>query len=276
MSKILVIDDEPSIVDLIEVYLRDEGYQTSHAYSGEEAMAAMINDRPDLMLLDLHMPEMGGAEVCHEMQQDPRLMDIPIIVLTASTSARERKLAWQAGANDYVTKPFDLDELAQHIHAQLHYHEHQRISELTGLPAGPAIVEAIRRCINSLAQGLVITYINIEHLDAYNETYSFLEGNELIQKTATILREAVAKSGGEGDFLGHIGGGEFVIIAPASPAQQIADQATARFNQEVPAQFYPAAVCKQGYVMASNHDSQLYHCPLVELSFDREEIERKT
>jgi DNA-binding response OmpR family regulator len=268
MSKILVVEDEPSIVQLLEDYLGEEGYQTSHARSGEEALTVMAHQQPDLVLLDLRLPEMNGAEVCREMRQNPRLMGIPIIVLTSSPAPSKQRLVDQLGADDYVTKPFDLDELDQHIHAQLHYCEPQGVSELTGLPTGSAVVEAIEHCINHPEQPRVIIYVNIEHLDTYNQTYSFLEGNDLIQKAAAILREVVAKNGVQGDFLGHICGGEFIIITQPACAQAIIGEAHARFTQKIPEECYPAAICEQGYVMASGHDSQASHCPLAELSFD--------
>jgi DNA-binding response OmpR family regulator len=268
MSKILVVEDEPIIAQLIEDFLNDEGYQVSHAHSGEEAIAVMALKPPDLVLLDLRLPAMDGMEVCREMRRDARLMGVPVIVLTANTSASEQKLAWQAGADDYVIKPFDLDELAQHIHAQLHYCEHQRVSEMTGLPTGSAVVEAIRRCVNHPAQRLAVIYVNIEHLDEYNQTYSYLEGNELIQKTAVILREALAKGGGRDDFLGDDGGGEFVIITAPEHAAATISEATSRFNHDVPQECFPAATYRQDYVTTNNHDRQLSPCPLAELSFD--------
>jgi DNA-binding response OmpR family regulator len=267
MSMILVVEDEPSITQMVEDYLNEEGYQTSHAHSGEDAMAVMALKPPDLVLLDLCLPAMNGAEVCREMRRDARLMGVPVIVLTANTSASERKQVLQAGADDYVTKPFDLDELAQHIHAQLHYCEHQRVSELTGLPTGAAVVEAIRRCVNHPAQRQSVIYVNIEHLIAYNQTYSFLEGNELIQKAAAILQGALAKGGAMGDFLGDDGGGEFVIITAPDHAAAIIAEATSRFNHEVPPACYPSTD-KQDYVTTNNHDRQLSPCPLAELSFD--------
>ncbi|PZS01912.1 MAG: hypothetical protein DLM69_04530 [Candidatus Chloroheliales bacterium] len=268
MNRIMVVEDEPVVVDLIESYLVTQGYQTSHARSGEEALAAMAHEQPELVLLDLRLPKMSGYEVCREMQRDARLMDIPIIALTVSTSASERKLAWQVGADDYITKPFDLDELVQHIHAQLHYCEYQPVSELTGLPTGPAVVEAIEQSVNHPEQGLAIIYINIEHLDVYNETFSFIEGNDLIQKAAVILREVMAMSGGEGDFLGDVGGGEFVIITQPERAQAIVSEARTRFSPNLLKECYPAIACEQGCVMPSSGDSRPDRCPMAELSFD--------
>ncbi len=267
MGMILVVEDEPSIAQLVEDYLNEEGYQTSHARSGEEAIVVMALKPPDLVLLDLCLPAMNGVEVCREMRRDVRLMGVPVIVLTANTSASKRKLVLQAGADDYVTKPFDLDELAQHIHAQLHYCEHQRVSELTGLPTGAAVVEAIRHCVNHPTQQLAIIYVNIEHLTAYTQTYSFLEGNELIQKAAAILQGALAKGGGMGEFLGDDGSGEFVIITAPERVAAIIAEATSRFNHEVPPAFYPSTA-KQDYVTMNNHNRQLSPCPLAELSFD--------
>src|SRR5215210_388359 len=134
MSKILIVDDEPTIVELLEEHLQSEGYDTMHAYSGEEALQVLEKNTPDLVILDLMLPGMDGYEVCRLMQLNPRLNHIPVIMLTARSAVHNRVLGYQRGADDYVVKPFDPDELSVRVRAQLHHVYHDAVSELTGLP----------------------------------------------------------------------------------------------------------------------------------------------
>lgn len=268
MCKILVVADEPGVAGRIERYLETQGYQTSYARRGEDALARMATERPELVLLDWDLPKMSGSEVCRAMQRDARLMDVPVIALAASATPRERQLAYAAGAADYITQPCDLEELADHIGAQLYYCDHRQTSVLTGLPTGPAVLAAINQCLANPQERPAIIYVEIEHLAEYNETYSFIEGNELIQRTAAILQGALAQSGSAGKFLGYVGDGEFVIITAPGQDKALIAEATARFIEAISSQFYPAAAYQQGYMMAPGHDGQLHRCPLAALSFD--------
>src|SRR3954452_16445741 len=181
MSKILIVDDEPTIVELLEEHLRSEGYDTSHAYSGEEALQMLERDVPDLVLLDLMLPGMDGYEVCRLMQKDSRLNHIPVIMLTARSAVQNKVLGYQRGADDYVVKPFDPDELSVRVRAQLHHLYHESISELTGLPGSQSVEDIIRERTRGSNQPWAIIYVDIENFTVYNESYSFLEGDELIK-----------------------------------------------------------------------------------------------
>src|SRR5690348_17100739 len=119
MSKILVVDDEPLIVEMIEDTLSSEGYEINKAYSGEEALSVIENNPPDLVLLDLMLPGMDGYEVCRQMQRDARFSHIPVIMLTAKSAIADRVSGYDRGADDYITKPFDPDELLIRVRAQI-------------------------------------------------------------------------------------------------------------------------------------------------------------
>ncbi|MEX2032153.1 MAG: response regulator transcription factor [Dehalococcoidia bacterium] len=114
--KILVADDEPNIIKLLRMYLREEGYEVSSARDGREALQRFRADKPDLVLLDLMMPEMGGFEVCTEIRKES---DIPVIMLTARTDDVDKIVGLEMGADDYVTKPFNPRELIARVKANL-------------------------------------------------------------------------------------------------------------------------------------------------------------
>src|SRR5436190_4435818 len=149
MSKILIVDDEPTIVELLEEHLRSEGYETMRAFSGEEALQMLEADVPDLVLLDLMLPGMDGYEVCRLMQKDARLNHIPVIMLTARGAVPNKVLGYERGADDYIVKPFEPDELSVRVRAQLHHLYHDSVSELTGLPGADAVEKRIEQVLAS-------------------------------------------------------------------------------------------------------------------------------
>jgi len=116
MPKILIIEDEPAIVELVTLYLGREGFHVAAAYDGVEGLVAVKMEQPDLIILDLMLPEMDGWEVCKRLRQDT---DIPIIMLTARGDDVDKIVGLELGADDYVTKPFNPRELAARVKAVL-------------------------------------------------------------------------------------------------------------------------------------------------------------
>ncbi len=267
MSKILVVDDEPLIVEMIEDTLSNEGYSISKAYSGEEALSAIESDTPDLVLLDLMLPGMDGYEVCRQMQRDARFSHIPVIMLTAKAAIADRVTGYERGADDYITKPFDADELLIRVRAQIRYRYREDRSELTGLPGNEAVKAAIEDRTASPDEEWSIVYVDIEHFTAYNEAYSFMEGDELIRQAGKCLDKAVKDHGNSEDFVGHIGGDDFVILTTPDRSKAITERAAGLFSQVVPDHFNTTDRAN-GYFTFRNRTGELTQLPLVGLTFD--------
>src|SRR3990172_32471 len=114
--RVLVVDDEPHIVELVRYNLQQEGFAVSVAYNGREALARVASDRPDLVVLDIMLPELDGIEVCRQIRAESR---VPILMLTARDRELDRVVGLEMGADDYVTKPFSPRELVARIRAIL-------------------------------------------------------------------------------------------------------------------------------------------------------------
>jgi len=267
MSKILIVDDEPTIVGLLEEHLQSEGYDTSHAYSGEEALQVLDSLTPDLVILDLMLPGMDGYEVCRLMQQSPRLNHIPVIMVTARSAVPNKVMGYQRGADDYVVKPFDPDELSVRVRAQLHHLYHDNVDELSGLPGSQAVENALKSRTGDHTGSWAILYVDIANFTVYNESYSFLQGDEMIREAAYALEQAVKSHGKEDDFLGHMGGDKFVVITDPSRTEGIASCASRLFN-EARNSFYTPAEREQGFVATVNRQGLLAHVQLCTLDFD--------
>jgi PleD family two-component response regulator len=267
MSRILVVDDEPLIVEMIEETLASDGYEVVKAYSGEEALQKVEATMPDLVLLDLMLPGMDGYEVCRQMQKNAHLNHIPVIMLTAKTAIGDRVAGYEKGADDYITKPFDADELLIRVRSQLQHLMREERSSLTGLPGSRAVEEEIEDRTSNPDEAWTIIYTDIDRFTAYNEVYSFAEGDALIRQAAECLKKAVSEKGNASDFIGHIGGDDFVVLTTPDKGDAICDRATELFGALVPNHFTPVDRAN-GYFTFVNHQGEQVKMPLVALSFD--------
>ncbi|HEX2912807.1 MAG TPA: response regulator [Chloroflexia bacterium] len=267
MSRILVVDDEPLIVEMVEETLLNDGHEVIKAYSGEEALEKVDQEMPDLVLLDLMLPGMDGYEVSRQMQKEARFNHIPIIMLTAKNAIADRVTGYERGADDYITKPFDADELLIRVRSQLQHLNREDKSSLTGLPGSRTVEEEIEERTGDPDGLWSIVYIDIEHFTAYNEVYSFAEGDELIRLAAKAISQATREMGNPEDFVGHIGGDDFVVLTTPDRSKLISDRATALFAESVPSCFN-ATDRTNGYFVFLSHNGESVRLPLVSLSFD--------
>lgn len=118
-ERILLVDDEPDLLELLRVNLDQAGYEIETAEAGREALACLRRSRPDLVVLDLMLPDMSGTEICRQIRADPNLSDLPIIMLTAKADELDRVVGLELGADDYVTKPFSPREFTLRVRAVL-------------------------------------------------------------------------------------------------------------------------------------------------------------
>ncbi len=143
-KKILVVDDEPEVQNMVSRYLARHGYQTCTASNGEEALSQVRATSPDLVLLDLQMPRMDGLGVCQKLREDPSTTQTPILIMTTRVATEDKVAGLGSGADDYLTKPFDLAELGARIESLLRRNQNTiSANPLTHLPGSPSIVLAL-------------------------------------------------------------------------------------------------------------------------------------
>jgi len=213
----------------------------------------------------LMMPGMDGFEVCAALRQDSLTVNVPVLMLTAldQTDAKVRGL--QTGADDYITKPFNLDELITRIEAHLRRSERDlSANPLTILPGNIAIEQTIRRRLIA-GQPLAVLYLDLSNFKEYNDEYGWLQGDEIIKMLAQQITEAVRGQGNPEDFIGHIGGDDFIVISTPPRAEAIAQIVIARFDAEIPL-FYPEDVRARGYFETIDRRGKPFRAPIVTLS----------
>lgn len=263
--KVLVVDDERNILDIIKFNLEVEGYEVITSLDGEEALEKVHQDRPDLILCDIMMPELDGLEVCRRLKADGRTNQIPVVMLSAKTQAQDKIASIDAGADDFITKPFDFSDLVARIKINLVRAGHKRdVSPLTGLP-GSISIEAETK--SRISKGLKFStlFIDIDNFKPYNDLYGFPSGDRAIQMLAAIIDEAVRKFGNLDDFIGHAGGDDFMIISSPDKASAIAEEIISVFDSRV-AELYKDKDLKRGYSILVDRLGRDNYIPIMTLS----------
>ena len=151
--KILIVDDEPAIVDLIKINLELEGFDTCVCYTGQQAEKAAPIFAPDLILLDIMLPDINGFEVCRNLQN----LNIPIIMLTAKNDIKDKLYGLELGADDYITKPFDSRELTARIKAVLKRIDKSGAKEDTNIQLGPIMINTLERQVYIDGEEMILT-----------------------------------------------------------------------------------------------------------------------
>lgn len=227
---VLIVDDDPvTCVALIE-RLAEDGILSQAVHDGVTALQRAIALRPQLIVLDLALPELSGDQVFERLQADHRTRYTPVVFLTGSSRRDDKVRHLLAGGDDYVTKPFDLDELAARVHAALRrLRTLGGLNPLSGLPGNTAIYEEMTARLRA-GEPFACLYLDIDHFKSFNDRYGFTRGDTLISELAEAIFAAVAASGDD-VFLGHIGGDDFVVLCAPSDAERIADEVVTRFAE---------------------------------------------
>jgi len=233
-AKILVVDDIAINLELQKAYLTAAGYEVIEAKSGQEALQKVRDEKPDLILLDVMMPKMSGYEVCKILKNDPETQFIPIIMVTALTSVEDKIRGIEAGADDFISRPFNKTELMARVKSLLRIkflqdQLHQRMQELsearerlqqlaitdglTGLFNYRYFREQLEHEINRAERhnlDVSLVMMDIDFFKYYNDRNGHLAGDEVLKHIANILCSNVRKI----DIAARYGGEEFALILP--------------------------------------------------------------
>lgn len=263
--KILVVDDEPHILQILKFTLEKAGYEVVLAENGEDALARVGETSPDLLILDIMMPKMTGYEVCRKMREDYRTSQIPIIMLTAKGELSEKVKGLEGGANDYLVKPYSNEELILRVRNVLEWNIRQReANPLTGLPGNTAIERELKLRINTGAP-FAFLYIDIDNFKGFNDYYGYQKGDETIGFLAGILTHTIEKLGSREDFIGHVGGDDFVMITAPAKAEFMARVITDEFDKSALFLLEEDDV-ERGYMEITNRQGEILRLPNMALT----------
>ncbi|MBI3317945.1 MAG: response regulator [Candidatus Omnitrophica bacterium] len=264
-ERILIVDDEADIRDVLRLTLEPEGYEIQEAVNGEEALAYVRRSTPNLILLDFMMPRMNGLQVAQVLKKDILLQHLPIIMLTSKGEVMDKVQGIDAGADDYVVKPFEPTELVARVRMILRRTLRALdANPLTKLPGNVSILEELQGRLDS-GKPLASCYIDLDKFKAFNDTYGFERGDEMLKSTARILLLAMRELGTPEDFLGHIGGDDFVMLTVPRAVEGICRRIVSEFAEAAP-RLYDEADRKRGFIVGHDRDGQVKRFPTTTIS----------
>ena len=261
-ARVLVVEDDEATRSALRALLDDAGYVCDEASDGERAVAAMRDALFDLVVLDLDLPGMSGADVHRQLRRDPRTRFLPIVFLTAH-SDREIKLAeLEAGAEDFITKPYDADELLARVGAAVRRWSGMRaVNPLSGLPGNRTITEEIESRL-ARREDFALLYVDIDRFKEFNDHYGFTRGDRVITMLSETLTDV---AGTDQRFVGHVGGDDFVVLAHPDEAEALARAITGRFDDGVRALYDPEDRAR-GWIEVRGRRRKLRHVPFATVS----------
>ncbi len=261
---ILIVDDTKDHLDLLHRILKKE-YRVLCTQDGKEALEVLKPEKPNLILMDIMMPELDGMETLKIIKQDASIRHIPVIMLSARGDISSRVKCLEIGAVDFICKPFDAREVRARVAAQIRQFDDQYYANpLTGLPGNVVIEHEINRWIE---QGKIFAfcYIDMDNFKAYNDYYGFDAGDKLILFLKTILLEAKHQVGNTYDFVGHVGGDDFVYITDFKKVDRLCKYIIKQFDQQVEEYYHPDDR-KKGYIETLNRQRKIERYPFISLS----------
>jgi DNA-binding response OmpR family regulator len=210
-SKILVVEDDQDLADMLNSYLRVQGYEVVIANWGEEGIQAAQTGRPDLLILDIRLPDIDGFEVARRLRADRKTSKIPIIFLTERRERNDKLAGLELGADDYITKPFDVQEMRLRVRNVLKRSKQDSLTNpVTGLPEGALVEERLSDCLQKGGPGAL--GIIIENIELFRDAYGFVAKDDVLRAISLILSNSMRESGADDGFVGHLTPTDFVMI----------------------------------------------------------------
>jgi DNA-binding response OmpR family regulator len=257
--KILIVEDDADISNMLKLFFEHD-YEVESAMQGRQALEKTRRWMPNLIILDIMLPDINGYEVCRELRLHPRTSYIPIIFLTQKDDLSDKIQGLELGADDYITKPFNFPELKLRVKNAIAHAERETYTDPhSGLPSGRMIEDYLRKMIDS--EDWALMDIEIQHLHGLQDAYGFIQGNEVQRLMGMTVTDVLNELGALDDFAGHAGGANFVILTHVDKAADIEKQLRERFVKKAHT-FYSFIDRDQGFLTLSDGT----RVPLVNLA----------
>jgi PleD family two-component response regulator len=263
-GKILIAEDESGIRKVMTRALEARNFTVELADRGDLALDMASVEGYDLIMLDVRMPGLDGIEVLKRLRENAATRLVPVIMVTGLGGTDDEVAGLGFGADDYVVKPFSLEELIARVERLLKRAvEGLSASPLTRLPGSPTLEEAVRTRVLT-GQEFALLYMDIDRFKSFNDAYGFEKGDRLLKRFGAILSETVAECAGGDALAAHIGGDDFAAVCPAGVASDLAHRLACAFDGEVLG-FYSRADRERGYVETLDRQRNVVRSPFVTL-----------
>jgi PleD family two-component response regulator len=263
-GRILVVEDDFDISNLLRIYFDSQGFEVIVAAKGKEALELCRRSQPNVIILDIQLPDIDGYEVCRRLRGNLRTSHIPILFLTQRDERSDKIAGLELGADDYITKPFDIEELKLRVQNAIKRAQWENLTNpTTGLPSGKLIEEQLRRLMRR--QEWAILYVGINHIEGFGEAYGFVAGDDVFRFASMVLNDGIEEAGTSDDFIGHVGADDFLIITDKEHASPIKEYVTQRFKNEV-GTFYSFRDRERGHILIGGDADEEKQIPLMSLA----------
>lgn len=263
-ARLLIVEDDFDISNMLQIYFTGLGYAIDIAPRGSDALEKTRKKMPHLIVLDIMLPDLDGYEVCRRLRTNTRTSHIPIIFLTQKDERSDKLQGLELGADDYITKPFDIEELKLRVQNAIARAERESLTDpRSGLPSGRLIEEQLRKIIQK--RNWAFIDIRLNHFEPFKEVYGFVAGDDVLKFTGMLLAEVVDQAGTAGDFLGHAGADNFIIITTEEAAPGIRERLKSRFDQEIPTH-YNFIDREKGFIQLPEGGEETKKIPLMTLA----------
>src|SRR5258706_2085406 len=253
--KILIIEDDLDVAEMLNAYYRVQGYDVFTVNWGEDGVRSGQSVHPDLVILDIRLPDIDGYEVARRLRADRHTADIPIIFLTEKRDRADRLQGLELGADDYITKPFDVQELRLRVRNSL-----KRVSQgsltnpITGLPEGPLVHEKLSEVLHGDDEWILL--VSIENMGAFREAYGFVASDDVLRAISLMVVNTMREESRPEDFLGHLSGTDFILIMPPGNMTGLSDNLRSRLEQSME-YFYPVKDREHASLKSTRLDANL-------------------
>jgi DNA-binding response OmpR family regulator len=234
---ILVIEDDLDVADMLNAYFRVQGYEVLSANHGEEGVALCQRKLPDLVILDIRLPDIDGYEVARRLRSDRHSREIPIIFLTDRRNRQDRLQGLELGADDYVNKPFDIQELRLRVRNALRRSSQGTLTNpVTNLPEGVLVDEKLSDCLNTGDWALLL--ISLVNLESFREAYGFVASDDVLRAVSLMIHNAVREVGSSKDFIAQYSHTQFILVTQLTMLAELKIRISTRLDQTLDF-FYP-------------------------------------
>ncbi|HEX6750563.1 MAG TPA: response regulator [Longimicrobium sp.] len=263
MSRILFAEDDDALRRMTTQVLASAGHEVHDVADGTAALDELRQRLPDLVVLDYRMGDPDGFEVCRRIKRDPATAHVPVLILTAQRGIEDRLGGFDAGADDYLAKPFDPRELLARVGALLRLAQRGRDrNPTTGLPGGEAIYQELERR-REVGEPFTVAYFDLDYFKPFSDRFGFAVADSAIREAAAAL--TTVGRGRPDVFLGHVGGDDFVLLCPPEDALRLAEDARRRFDVGLK-RHLPADTASSGTYRGLDRDGEEREFPLTRFS----------
>ena len=265
-TTVLIADDDPDLRDILRSILEPSGFSVTEAENGQRALDAIRAAPPSLVILDYMMPELTGPQVCEQLRQDVVLRHLPIIMLTGKSEVHDKVAGLNAGADDYLVKPFEPIELLARVQMILRRASRDlEANPLTRLPGNVSIQRELEERLSRDAKRLAVCYVDLDRFKAFNDHYGFKRGDEVIKATADVLLNASREHGSPNDFVGHIGGDDFIVLTGREQSERLCEAIIRDFDA-MARMLYDEEDRTRGYLLHTDRKGNTVKTPLLSVS----------